>query len=131
MRRRLVDERGSALVEFALVAPVLLLFLLGIIQIGLYLFTMDDVSQATRQGGRLLTTLRGDSNGVQEVESKIASSVGSEVNPSALTYSFSSPAPWTHATSVTVTVTYPEALSVMGITISPGPIKATTVVDVE
>jgi Flp pilus assembly protein TadG len=131
VRRRLLDERGATLAEFAIIFPILLLVLMGIIQVGLFIFTEVDVRQATREGGRMLTTLRNNTNGVQVVENTIAAAVSGEVNASKLTYSFSSQAPWTPGATVTVTVTYPTTLNVMGITIANGPITDTAKVTVE
>ena len=131
VRRRLLGERGVAIVEFAIIFPVLLLLLLGTIQVGIYIYTLVDVRQATREGGRVLTTLRNDSNGLQTVENKVAASVGGEVDKTKLSYTFSSQPPWAPGTTVTMTVTYPAALNVMGIDISDGPIKATAKVTVE
>jgi Flp pilus assembly protein TadG len=131
MRRRLREERGVTTIEFAVILPVLLLVLLGIIQIGIYVFTSVDVSQATRDGGRALSISRNNANGVQSVENQVATSVGGEVDKGRLSYSFSSQPPWAPGTTVTMTVTYPDALSVMGVVISSGPIKAITKVTVE
>jgi Flp pilus assembly protein TadG len=124
MIRRLRDERGQALVEFAVVLPILLVLLLGIIQTGIYLFTISDVNQAARTGGRMLTTLRNDANAETEVEAKVAGSVSQEIDPTRLSYSFSPALPsggWTPGTVVTMTVTYPASLSVMGINVNSGP----------
>jgi Flp pilus assembly protein TadG len=131
VRRRLLDERGASLVEFAVILPVLLLVLLGTIQIGIFIYTTVDVREATSEGGRLLTTLRNNSNGTQAVESRIAATVGGEVDGTKLSYAFSSPPPWAPGTIVTMTVTYPTGLTVMGIDISDGPITATAKVTVE
>lgn len=131
MRRRLRDERGVTTIEFAVLLPVLMLLLVGIIQIGVYIFTTVDVRQATREGGRQLTILRNDSSGAQEVETKVAASLGGEVDKSKLAYSFSTPPPWAPGTTVTLTVTYQSALSVMGINITSGPITDTDKVTVE
>lgn len=131
MRRRLRDESGVAVVELAVILPVLLVILLGTIQGGLWVFTLVDVRQATREGGRVITTSRNDSNAVQNVEGRVAASVSSEVDPSKLSYSFSSQPPWAPGTTVTMTVTYPAQLSVMGIDISGGPITVTSKVTVE
>jgi Flp pilus assembly protein TadG len=131
MRRRLRGERGITTVEFAILAPVLLLILLGTIEIGLFIFTMDDVRQATSEGGRQLTLMRNDPNGLQTVESKVASSLGSEVDASKVSYSFSTQPPWAPGAIVTMTVTYPDTLSVMGLNLTSGPIKATAKVTVE
>src|SRR4051794_23599463 len=102
MRRGLRDERGITTVEFAVLLPVLMLLLVGIIQIGVYIFTIVDVRQATREGGRQLTILRNDSSGEQEVESKVAASLGGEVSSGKLTYGFSTPPPWAPGSTVTL-----------------------------
>jgi Flp pilus assembly protein TadG len=128
--RCLRSERGVATLELAVVLPVLLLLLFGIIQSGVYLFTVVDVRQATREGGRVISISRNEADGVQSAENKVAGSVGGEVDKSKLGYTFSSPAPWAPGTTVTMTVTYPASLSLMGINIA-GTITAKTVVNVE
>lgn len=52
---RLRDRRGQALVEMALVLPVLLLLIMGTISYGLYINAVDTVEQATRLGVRAAT----------------------------------------------------------------------------
>ncbi|MCL8208457.1 MAG: pilus assembly protein [Actinomycetia bacterium] len=52
MRRHPSGRRGQALVEFALVLPLLALLLLGIITFGLYLNANVTVEQAARIGAR-------------------------------------------------------------------------------
>jgi hypothetical protein len=47
------DARGAGLVEFALVAPVLLLFLVGVAQLGLLFFANADMRNAVAAGARL------------------------------------------------------------------------------
>jgi Flp pilus assembly protein TadG len=49
-RRR--SERGQTAVEFALVIPVMLLFLLGIFQIGITYFNNEAIATAARDGAR-------------------------------------------------------------------------------
>lgn len=51
-RRGQARRRGSTLIEFALVAPVLLLITLGIIQYGIIFNATNSVSQITREGAR-------------------------------------------------------------------------------
>ncbi|HEY2770623.1 MAG TPA: TadE/TadG family type IV pilus assembly protein [Solirubrobacteraceae bacterium] len=131
MKGRLRDDRGIATIEFAILAPVLMLILLGIIQIGIYIYTTVDVRQATREGGRQLTLLRNDSSAAAEVKTKVAAALGGEVKQSNVAVTFSTPPPWSPGATVTMTVTYPDALSVMGIKITSGPIKDTAQVTVE
>jgi Flp pilus assembly protein TadG len=130
MSRRLRNERGVATLEAAIILPILLLILLAIIQGGVFIFTVADVRQATRAGGRVISISRNDPNGEQSAENKVAASLSGEINSSKLAYTFSSSPPWTPGATVKMTVTYPDSFSVMGINIA-GPITATTVVDVE
>ena len=50
MRR--LGRRGQALVEFALILPVLLVILLGTVDAGRLIFAYNAVSNAAREGGR-------------------------------------------------------------------------------
>lgn len=47
-----VSQRSQALIEFALVSPVLLLLLFGIIDIGRAIFYYDTLNHAAREGAR-------------------------------------------------------------------------------
>ena len=53
IRTRRKKERGQALVEFALVAPVFLLLLMGIVDFGLGLRAWISVTNSAREGARL------------------------------------------------------------------------------
>lgn len=46
-------ERSQALIEFALVSPVLLLLLFGIVDIGRAVFYFDTINHAAREGARV------------------------------------------------------------------------------
>ena len=50
--RRFRDQSGQAVVEMALVLPILVLFIFGIISYGLYVNAVDTVQQAARLGVR-------------------------------------------------------------------------------
>lgn len=52
MSTRRSQERGQALVEFALVLPVFLLLFFGIIDIGRLVYVNNAVAQAAREGSR-------------------------------------------------------------------------------
>jgi Flp pilus assembly protein TadG len=51
-RKKLHSESGAALVEFAIVLPLLLLFLFGIIEFGFLLFNKAMLTNAAREGAR-------------------------------------------------------------------------------
>jgi Flp pilus assembly protein TadG len=46
------DDRGAVLVEFALIVPILMMLLFGIIQFGIALDRQQAVTSAARQGAR-------------------------------------------------------------------------------
>jgi TadE-like protein len=50
--KRRAGQRSQALIEFALISPVLLLLLFGIIDIGRAVFYYDTLSHAAREGAR-------------------------------------------------------------------------------
>ena len=49
---RFLGRRGQALVEFALILPVLLIILLGTVDAGRLIFAYNSVANAAREGGR-------------------------------------------------------------------------------
>jgi Flp pilus assembly protein TadG len=51
-RSLLIERKGSAAVEFAIVLPVLLLFVFGIVEWGLYMFNRHVITDASREGAR-------------------------------------------------------------------------------
>jgi Flp pilus assembly protein TadG len=57
-RRRRGDRRGQSLVEFAVVFPVFILLLAGMVDFGLALFSNVTIINAAREGARLGVTLQ-------------------------------------------------------------------------
>ena len=53
MRRRESREHGAALVEFALIVPLLSMFLFGIVQFGIAYDKQQSINSAAREGARL------------------------------------------------------------------------------
>src|SRR5690242_12105624 len=52
LRRLPIGERGQAMVEFALVAPIFFLLLFAIIEGGRFIFYYETLNNATREGAR-------------------------------------------------------------------------------
>lgn len=76
MRRR--DERGSTLVEFALVLPVVLMLLLGIVQYAYVFWSKETAAATAREAARRLSVGSQWTCTEQEAESRAATaSVGS------------------------------------------------------
>ena len=107
------SERGSVMVEFALVVSILFLILFGIIQFGMVFNAQLSLNYAAREGARLAALPGGQSN------SQIISSMNECVPPyitlSASNISFS-PAIRTRGQPVAVTISYTYAVPVtMGV----------------
>jgi Flp pilus assembly protein TadG len=51
------DERGSAVVEFALVVPLLFMLVFGMIDMGRGYYTLNHLASAAREGARLAAVL--------------------------------------------------------------------------
>jgi Flp pilus assembly protein TadG len=52
-RRRINGRRGTALVEFALVAPIFLLFAVGTVEFGRAIMVQEALTNASREGARV------------------------------------------------------------------------------
>ena len=55
--RGMRSESGAALVEFALVVPLLMLMMCATIDFGLAVYTLNNLTAAVREGGRYAATL--------------------------------------------------------------------------
>lgn len=65
------NQRGAALVEFALVAGVFLTVLFGIVEFGRLLWTHNALTDATRRGARYATIRKDDSAGALAVKKMV------------------------------------------------------------
>jgi len=68
------DKKGQSLIEFALVLPILLLVLLGIMEFGRMIMAANVLSQAAREGARLgaVTNYGADSSGFRmDIEERV------------------------------------------------------------
>ncbi len=52
MRRRFSSQQGASLVEFALVLPLLMIILWGMVEFGLLLYNKQVITNASREGAR-------------------------------------------------------------------------------
>lgn len=112
MRRRMRTDsgnkshtfRGQSLVEFALLLPLLMLILLGILDLGRITASYVILENAAREGARYGASNPGDSSGIiarahSEASGTIINTTQMNVSPSCL--------PCTSGNALTVQVTYP------------------------
>jgi Flp pilus assembly protein TadG len=123
-RRRTVirSEHGQTAVEFALIAPVLLLLLLGIVQGGIVFHNYLTVTDAARAASRQAIEAR-VSNVTQSDVQQTAWSAAPDLDHSKMAVSLTDPTDPTFNTGgsqVIVTVTYPYSINVLGIVVASG-----------
>ncbi|WP_433704364.1 TadE/TadG family type IV pilus assembly protein [Paraburkholderia sacchari] len=123
-------QRGVAMVEFAVVLPVLLILLFGIVEMGLFLYDKAVVTNASREGARagiVLKSPKATSTDVQNVVTNYTSTYlltfGSQNTPVVTT----SGTGGTFGQPLTVTVSYQYSGLALGRMVAPitGPITLT------
>jgi Flp pilus assembly protein TadG len=128
--RRSRRSRGQAMVEFTLILPMLLLLILGIYQFGQTYADYIQVTNAARDGGRKALVSRSDASGVADVVTTAKNSTW-WLNKNQIGVSVSPSQPWTTGQNVTVTVTYPYSINLLGFVVASGTLKSTTTVRME
>ena len=129
-RRRRIGlraEDGQAAVEFALVAPVLIALLLAIVQAGVAFNHYLAVTDAARAAAREAITARVAGITVANIQ-QAAQNAAADLNPAQLGVTVSDPTDPTFTTSgstLTVTVTYPYSINVLGWAVSSGNLTST------
>ena len=118
MRRRLStrSEDGQAMVEFALVAPILFLILFAIIQFGIVFMNSVALTDAVRTGARKASVSRASADPSGATQSAVLNAA-TDLDASTLAgrIDISTSAGWTQGGSVTVTATYPYSISLFGL----------------
>lgn len=112
------EESGQALVEFALILPILMMILLGVFEFGTAFWSYQQVSAAASEGARRAAVSRtaNDKTGVVTTAVRNAApnldadDLNVALNPGG-------GATWAPGSSVSVTVTYPEDVRILGISI--------------
>jgi Flp pilus assembly protein TadG len=136
--RRASSEGGQAYVEFALILPVLLLVVMGIIQFGNAFRTYITLTDATRVGGRQAAVSRSiqpDTARVPLIEQKMHEAAAS-LDPTKMVITVQpkkadgTPG-WEGAGDVTVRASYPFKINLFGIVIFNSTINSRTTERVE
>jgi Flp pilus assembly protein TadG len=128
--KRLRSNSGQAMVEFALIVPILLVLMLAIFQFGVIFNDKVQVTNASRDAVRKAAVSRTAANGVADAIAAAKASAPS-LNKANMMVSVSPGQPWTVGQDLTVTVTYPGHISILGIAVWSGLLTATTSVRVE
>jgi Flp pilus assembly protein TadG len=121
-------EEGQALVEFALVAPILFLILFGIVQFGIAFKHSIALTDAVRAGARKATVSRTLADPVSATKAAVLNAA-SDLDPDKVDVTVDSG--WTPGANVTVTATYPYDINILGIVVASGDLHSATTERVE
>jgi len=126
--RRLGHERGQTAVEFALIAPILIALLLGVVQAGIAFHNYLSVTDAARAVARKAILVRLTPLTQSQIN-QIADDASPDLDASQLTATVtpdpSDPTFTTAGSTISVTVTYPYHLSLFGIPVIDGTLTST------
>jgi Flp pilus assembly protein TadG len=123
------DEGGQAVVEFALVLPILLAIVTAIFSFGIIFKNYLTLVDAVRNGARVAAVSRSASDPATTAKTAVVNA-GSDLGLTTSNVTVN-PGPWTAGSSVTVTASYPYTISVFGIAVTTGSLTSSTTVRVE
>jgi Flp pilus assembly protein TadG len=106
VRQRLSKERGASAVEFALIAPLLLLLVVGIAEFGRAFQVQSTLSAAAREGVRTMA-LQNDQAAARSMAESVANSLTPGLTDAQISFTPAScPITYTSGASVRMTISY-------------------------
>jgi Flp pilus assembly protein TadG len=130
MRHVRRNQEGQALVEFALVAPLLFLLLFGIVQFGIAFMNGVALTDAVRAGARKAAVSRTAADPAQATKNAVLGAA-TDLNTSTLDARIDVKSTWQSGDTVTVTATYPYKINLLGIVVASGDLHSSTTERVE
>jgi Flp pilus assembly protein TadG len=118
-------DGGQALIEFALLIPVILLVLMAIAQFGGLYNHYVTITDATRAGARMAVVSRAAADPSGAAVQAVRDSAHT-LDQTKLTVTVSPSPPWTAGQQITVTATYPYALDLAGLVVKSGNLTSST-----
>ena len=128
IKRVAKDEEGQTMAEFAIVLPILVVLLFGIVQFGILFNNYVTLTDAARAGARAAAVSRQSGDPVGAATGAVRAS-SADLNQGTLGVAVSSS--WTPGSQVTVTATYPYAISLLGWVVTSGNLTTKTTEAVE
>lgn len=132
MFKRRKNDSGQAVVEFAVILPVLLMILFAILQFGIVFNNYIQVTAAAREGARKAAVSRslGTAN-AETAATTSAKSAAPGLKQSSITVTYPNSPTFAQGSDVTVQVTYPYSISILGIIVKSGKLSSSTTMRVE
>jgi Flp pilus assembly protein TadG len=117
------NQQGQSMTEFALVLPILVFLLFGVIQFGIVFNNYITVTDAVRAGARKGAVGRHLKNPDAAVVQSVRDA-GNGLKQSDLNVTVASS--WQQGEQVTVTGSYPYSISLLGLVVKSGRLTSTT-----
>ncbi len=133
-RRRIKDEQGQTMVEFALVLPLLLVIVFAIFQFGVLYNNYVTLTDATRVGARKAAVSRHSYTPAGDAEvalRKSASGIDTPCDGGAGLCVTVAAGAWEHGEDAVVKATYPYEIDLLGMVVASGQLESTTTERVE
>jgi Flp pilus assembly protein TadG len=122
-RNKMKNERGHTMTEFALVLPLLIVLMLGIIQFGIAFNHYVTLTDAVRAGARKAAVSRNSSDPAGECRAQVLASAGS-LDTTELASNLSCTSSWAPGAEVTVYADYPVEIKLLDWSIYSGRLKS-------
>jgi hypothetical protein len=116
-KSNLKSERGQAMVEFAIVLPLLMVLVLGIIQFGITFKNYISLVDAVRAGARTAAVSRQEPAPGSKALAQITDAGGKDVQIDST---------WAPGSEVTVSASYPFEINLLGLVVASGDLHSTT-----
>jgi len=116
-KRNIGSERGQTMTEFAMVLPLMVVLLFGVIQFGIAFNHYLALTDAVRAGARKGAVSRESGNPTGDCVTA-ARNAGADLKQTSLAVTCSST--WQPGADVTVTGTYPYSISLLGWVVKSG-----------
>jgi Flp pilus assembly protein TadG len=124
LKRKMKNERGQTMTEFALILPILLVLLFGIVQFGVifnnYVTLTDAARTASRKGA--VSRQASDPKGTCESAGYAA---GTGLKNPGTDFLLTCDSSWQPGADVTVTASYPYDISLLGWVVASGRLNTT------
>jgi Flp pilus assembly protein TadG len=124
------NEDGQAIVEFTLVAALLLLILFAIIQFGITFKHSIALTDAVRAGARKAAVSKATDDPAGTARAAVLAAA-TDLNADDVDVLVTPDTPWQTGASVTVSATYPYRINILGIVVASGDLHSETTERVE
>jgi len=121
---RMKNEQGQTMTEFALVLPILVVLLFGIIQFGIAFNNYVTLTDAVRAGARKAAVSRNLADPSGACKAQVIAAAGN-LDQTELQKNLSCDSTWAPGSDVTVTADYPYDISLLGWVVFSGRLKTT------